>query len=284
MQFYKSLYLLFVFFGASFICNAQVENGSFEVWPDSLQQGNIGEDFIDSAIKAIPLEWEDGSGNNNGSLGMYRTTDAADGDYATVIFTWYVYVKSTLAKMDTITERPDFLVGMYKYLIKDDFTDSTDFAVASILVFNSLGDTIGIGQEYLDSVSNYTPFNIQIEYKNNDAGFSYYLSFTSSKGTCTSLAGSCKYLFLDAVKFDFATSTNLSLERDEVNIFPNPSDGIINFSEPFRTCSLYSIQGDLIQNYKDDDNIMLPNNSGIYILRITTKDGITSIHKVKKVN
>jgi hypothetical protein len=72
----------------------------------------------------------------------------------------------------------------------------------------------------------------------------------------------------------------------EFNVYPNPSSGIVNISARNYTGNfqvyLYSLSGSLIKNYLKGEQIQLPEEQGVYILRIILDNNQESIRRVVK--
>ena len=271
--------LFLVFLSHSF---SQIGNGDFELWEDSLEISQSETSIIDSAAQGVPLEWYNINAHQNPtSIGFYRTTDAANGQYAAVINTWYVYVKSFLAKSDSIDIRPDFIAGYYKYLPGLILPGDIDSAIVSIVVYDAFGDTIGTSLNYLDTISTYTSFKFPIEYINNHEGAYYDLLFTSTTTNCPGFNGQCGYLFLDGITFDYFTNSE-EIKKSEIQIFPNPFDENINFSETVRSCEVYNLQGLLIKSAKNVGSLFIEGPPGMYIIRVEDEAGLKSTHKLIK--
>ena len=279
----RSFFTTFIFL-LVFICQSfsQIENGDFELWEDSLEVVHNAEGLVDSASQAVPLTWTNLKENQNPShIGFLRTTDAAYGQYATVIFTWYVYVKVHLAKKDSIDIRPDFIAGYYKYIPNHTIPADVDSAVVSVLVYDGLGDTIGTSLNYLDTTSTYTSFKFPIEYINNNEGAYYEIVFTSSTSYCPGLTNQCNFLYLDGITFDYFTSSE-EVKESTVQIFPNPFGERINFSENVTTCTVYNLQGQLVKSAKNVNSFNIEGAPGMYIIRVEDEKGLISTHKVIK--
>jgi hypothetical protein len=261
---------------------AQILNGGFELWEDSLVYNPNHESFIDSATQSFPLQWKHEFNDPTNAIGYYRTTAAASGQYAVVMYTWYSYQNSILIQEGLMGPLgPTHITGTYKYLHKDLFDEIPDSAFVTVEIYDLEGDTIGLAMGYLDTVNTYTSFSIPIEYSTTEIPFTYKLIINNSESWC-SFGGPCNYLFIDDVKFEILNSTS-STEKNVLNIYPNPSHGLINFSSQITTCSIYSLQGQLLSTEKDCDSMNLPNKSGFYILMTTDNNGQSSAHKVLKI-
>ncbi len=85
------------------------------------------------------------------------------------------------------------------------------------------------------------------------------------------------------------TNISSSLEENRISIFPNPSKDFvfINLNNDFRTTSieLLTLLGEVIVQQNSNANVvrlMLPENSGVYLLRITSDTGQKIIKVIKR--
>ncbi|MBK8735055.1 MAG: hypothetical protein IPL98_03870 [Saprospiraceae bacterium] len=104
-------------------------------------------------------------------LGTYRDTVSHTGNFALTLSRWYNNDFDIIKYQDTISTRPTFLTGYYKYFPSElSFRDSdTAFICAFITKFNvatNMNDTLGIAKQELNRASKFTYFEIPVKYAN----------------------------------------------------------------------------------------------------------------------
>lgn len=80
--------------------------------------------------------------------------------------------------------------------------------------------------------------------------------------------------------------SNKEFEIAQLNIFPNPSHGIIQLKTHLKTNSiaLLDINGRTLRNYSiNDTELELPSNKGLYLLRVTLENGSQHLIKVQRL-
>lgn len=73
-------------------------------------------------------------------------------------------------------------------------------------------------------------------------------------------------------------STITSIESTEttstVDVYPNPTTGLVNTTETFETLNVYDLNGELITTETNKNSVDLTNEpNGLYLFNISTKDG-----------
>jgi hypothetical protein len=147
----------------------QIKNGSFENWTIDTTQAPVSLGYTlnnwihcdrfltEKKELVIPL------------LGTYRDTVSHSGNFALTLSRWYNNDFDVIKYQDTISTRPTFVTGYYKYFPSElSFRDSdTAFICAFITKFNvatNLNDTLGIAKQELNRASKFTYFEIPVKY------------------------------------------------------------------------------------------------------------------------
>ncbi|NJW53471.1 T9SS type A sorting domain-containing protein [Salinimicrobium oceani] len=149
----------------------------------------------------------------------------------------------------------------------DDAFDIVDFMKSSILGAPDSG-----GSVHPPLQSGNTIFNPAV-----DAGGQYKYTVTSSNQTCP-----------DDSAYIYITVTTPNSNQDEVNMYPNPGNGVVNLSstEDILSVRVLDLQGNVIrkftrlENWKNLDLTDL--NTAMYLMEITTPKGKVIKRLVKK--
>ena len=128
-------------------------NGGFEIWDSvytALYAPQLDTSFgvpnpMAGALNSWTFDW-------SGSFGIFRTTDSYSGNYSLLLSNWYNGSYGNIYYNDTISYRPLYLHGYFKY-ITGGFNGLAQGTAKVILTrFNGTSnDTIGTGNYLFDS-------------------------------------------------------------------------------------------------------------------------------------
>ncbi len=94
-----------------------------------------------------------------------------------------------------------------------------------------------------------------------------------SAGEWNDIRGSSSIYFV--VEYDFINTDINSLKDNEINVYPNPTDGIIKVNAPmFESIQLFDITGKSIENYNTQTIDLSNLQSGVYYIQIKTKNSL----------
>lgn len=91
--------------------------------------------------------------------------------------------------------------------------------------------------------------------------------------------------FIDNVNVTASLSTDDFSSNLKTTLYPNPTNGIVNIkaSAEMKSIELYSILGNLVKTYSNEQQLDLSNlSSGTYIMKLTSVDGDISRQKLIK--
>lgn len=258
----------------------QIINGGFEVW-----------DTTYTACYAPVLNNDFGVSHTGGSLqkwyylqefacGAARTTDSYNGNYALLMYNWYNYDYGRVYYSDTINFRPQYLQGYYKYDVGE--IDSLPQGPLNILLtkFNgTTNDTIAIGNFHFDTISVYTPFQVEINYFSSLTPDSIFISIINSKNPCSWPNVVCNLLYLDDLKL---SNTPLGIKDinsydAQLKVYPNPFSTKITLqsNKVFQNATLevYNLYGQRVRQIKNiyGHSIILYRknlSNGLYFVRL----------------
>lgn len=274
------------FVGAS----VEIPNGNFEDW-NYLTVTN-------------PIAWN--TRNDILSTSVFRTTDAQHGQYAVLlrnkVDSAIVAAMNTAGNSNNNDWRPAFSIserfselhGYYKYFPDGNY----DTAVISIQVYKN-GNNIGGGQlTCTDSIAEYTPFKVKINYFDpintsnipDSATISFRTVIYDQNGHYNNYGNS--KLFIDNLSFDnLSTDDSLTVTGVKNNIFsiksikiyPNPAKDYIALELPqddkIVNINILDINGKSVQLPSIENRyggvVMLNTNdmpTGIYIVQIQTNN------------
>jgi len=199
-------------------------NGDFENW-DTTFTHYYYTDLITQFNVQNP---ENGNIKNWKNLfygwGVGRTTDSYINSYAVLINNWYSYANDGIIYNDSISFKPQYLQGYFKYITGG----IHGLGAGSIKVYltkinGSKNDTIGYGMYNFDSASHYKTFQVNINYTSTSLPDSINIIIKNAEYGCKGNNLICHLLYLDDLKL-----SNIPLNIDqEINdnifsIYPNP--------------------------------------------------------------
>jgi len=229
--------------------SGQIINGSFEIW-DTTFTASYASDLISLYHVANPKGGVVNHWVTSSPFGFAQTTDSYSGNYSIILHNWYNEVPEWISYHQAIGNRPQYLLGYYKY-ITDGANDPSQGQIKVTLTrFNgTTDDTIATGSFLFDSSRIYIPFHVDLNYKSVLNPDSIYIYIVNTNNIHLSNAVS-HLLYLDSFSL---TNTLLSVNNplssdDQISIYPNPVSGILNiafFNENNRslTFDIYDIEG-----------------------------------------
>lgn len=264
-------------------------NGGFEIW-DTTYTNAYSSDLTNLFAVPNPLGGIVNSWTSGSSYGISRTTDSYSGNYSLILHNWYNYALEWIIYHDSMSYRPLYLQGYFKYISGGSDPLSQGTAKVTLTRFNGTSnDTIANGTYLFDSTAYFTPFQLTLNYISGlypDSINIYIINGNSSCGTNMV----CNLLYLDNLTL---TNSPLGIENvisneSVVSIFPNPqsaNNDILNlFVEEEAQASvkeiiIYDIMGKVILNQRINKQGQISLNTGInsagtYIVRIITEKGI----------
>lgn len=257
----KQYLLIFIALVLSWQAKSQNEylNLGFEEWVDStLVEDSLT--FTWNAMATIENPYR-GSAVNWTSLGpLYRTSDAYTGQYAAMVHQWYAGVAGDLQLgiceagtmwnknycKNATSKNIHEISGYYK------FWPDTDSSIAQCQIIiwkvdsiNGGFDTLYSKIHYFEPATEYTYFNIPIEYQDSVVkADSFNISFRTHNlfaggifgpYSCKGLKSYCNYLFLDDINIKTILSSVNNQNKNDMTVYPNPCKAYFNFR-----CSLFS--------------------------------------------
>ncbi len=120
-------------------------------------------------------------------------------------------------------------------------------------------------------------------YIGNGVDAVYYFKTNGTIEVCYTVKNSktnCKTKYCQKVKIDCKTASVNPLENGGLNIFPNPSTGVVNIENALNSrvdCKIYTMQGKLVAQNSVDEHKTLTTSllaNGAYVVEAQTIDGI----------
>jgi|GEM_PF-1619453 len=214
--------LLFLFANLS---EAQIKNADFESWDSTFAAPYTAElDTVFGVAGAIGGKLKSWISASQDAYGLSRSSDSQSGDFAMILHNWYSYVNESVRYRDTLSGRPQFLRGHFKYITGGLSGLSQGSAFLALTRLNgSIVDTIATGTYLFDSAAAYTPFQIELEYRSSSSPEFIDIRFTNSDRQCLQ-GNACHLLYLDNLSLA-GTATGLketSRLSNRLQIHPNP--------------------------------------------------------------
>ena len=183
-----------------------ITNGSFENW-DTTYYSNLTSLNLDSVynvenpLRGTLSSWEE---ELMGNFGMSQTTDSYDGNYALILHNVYSYLKEEIHYFGSLNANPTYFSGYYKYT--DGTTNTIPQAIVSICLYTNNQDTVAFSSIRLDTISEYTKFEIELNYLNNLTADSVHIMLLNSDESCIGINGICNLFYVDALEFSNTTT------------------------------------------------------------------------------
>ncbi|MBK9992761.1 MAG: T9SS type A sorting domain-containing protein [Saprospiraceae bacterium] len=249
---------------------SQIKNGSFENWTIDTTQAPVSLGYtLDNWIHCdrfltekkeltIPL------------FGTYRDTVSHSGNFALTLSRWYNNDFDVIKYQDTISTRPTFVTGYYKYFPSElSFRDSdTAFICAYITKFNvatNMNDTLGIAKQELNPARKFTYFEIPVKYANINLipdKITIFISpskFQVGVGSCHNPpVDYCSYLSsvdINYTNIPLGTSENFNTSK-QYNLFPNPMTSQLTIKGELtnKSVKLVDVFGKIIETIRPNEN------------------------------
>ncbi|MFZ9029423.1 MAG: hypothetical protein ACO2Z9_10440 [Crocinitomicaceae bacterium] len=133
-----------VIFGVlvSSVAFGQLKNAGFEDW-SNITTHQYEQEMINTHNVPNPEQGAADHWAPDYPVGMTRTTDAYQGNYAMAIHNWYTYIPTLAVYRDTLSQYPTSFRGYYKYLT----SEGAGLSFGNIKVKGENGDTI-IDQDF----------------------------------------------------------------------------------------------------------------------------------------
>lgn len=281
-------------------CNihSQILNAGFE---DTIV---VQSQLVTGQHDSIPKNWS----LAYPAAGARITNDAFSGSRAVQLWSWYfgqsngelIYGNEYHWKSRgmPISNRPEKLLGYYKFDMVNSINGQPDSALAEVYLFKynaQLGqrDTIGFGKLHLGEQTVYTSFEIQIEYLSPSTPDTVSIYFRSSVNQWTNCnedgGGNCNYLYIDDLSFTAPSGIEYPVTDNNLFIYPNPFSTMttLRVIDSFKdaTLSVYNSLGREVKQFKNisTQTIYLHRDdlpAGLYIIRHVRDDKITNNHKL----
>ncbi|HTN45673.1 MAG TPA: T9SS type A sorting domain-containing protein [Flavipsychrobacter sp.] len=215
------------------------------------------------------------------------------GKYAITIHRWYMITYDGISLRSSISHKPLYLNGFYKYTdvtvqtTPDTVLDDTAKVTIYFTKWNSMSnqtDTVGFGYQELHMSMNYAPFSCRISYPVT-AGQpdSFYIAIQPTKHWSRVMckdSSDCSFLTVDNLSFANTTAVRDKVNENFIKVYPNPAkDRIFIDSElslPIQRISLVDVTGRIL--LEKDGNVRQINLSqvmpGTYFLKLQTSEGL----------
>lgn len=214
------------------------------------------------------------------------------GDGEDAFYQWKNSEGTLLSESDKllVDEEGDYSV----YATNEGCLVNSTSRVYSICPLNIIGDTVLIGAEATLTAQLVDHENAAYQWKSEEnENISEGASMTTTEAGIYTVTGIKDFCFAEASK-EVKVITNLydELENYKINIFPNPSYGLIHVSNAESewenaTIRLFNMQGKLVYNQQLISNYEYEINlqniyKGLYVLKLTTGDRTESMKIVLK--
>lgn len=206
---------------ATLYASAQINNSSFENWSNLTSHTYESEMIVNHQVPD-PMHGDLDSWSADYNVGISRTTDAADGNYAVILHNWYNYAQTSLVYRGTINAYPELLSGMYKYLS----ADTGDTAFAQVIIKNTQDEVMVEEVFHFGRDSAWTQFTHQLPAPVNTQYpvDSIYILFHNALTSCDQNLMTCNLLFLDKIELQMGAAGLNEMEEADFRIFPNPAE------------------------------------------------------------
>src|SRR6185369_11644353 len=107
------------------------------------------------------------------------------------------YINTTIIHRDSISTKPGYLTGYYKYN-GEELNGQMSHGTGKIVMLDNAGDTLVKETRYFDTSSVFKPFELELNYLNNNTPDSLIITFKNADQPC-SVTGimQCNLLYLD---------------------------------------------------------------------------------------
>jgi hypothetical protein len=275
----KKILLLFSLLSSRF-ASGQIGNGSFENW-DTVFTTSDCTDLSNLFNVLNPLSGTVDHWTNSSGFGICQSTDSHNGDYSLILHNWYGYAQGWISYNDSISSRPKYLQGYFKYNTGGLNGLSYGNLYVAMTRYNGLSnDTIGTGIFQFDSTESYTPFQVELNYTSFFLPDSIHIFIVNGVHPCL-VNSICHILYIDNITIgdsplgveslvcsnDFA-SINYDLFNDHLNI-ANRINAPIEFS--FFNLTGESIMHKFFSSHTNNFLVISDLPTGIYFYRLSSE-------------
>lgn len=252
--------------------------GDFESWSalsPTIYQIELEDTFqVQNPLMGIPSNWDE----NLEILGISRTTDAYEGDYAIILHNWYFYINQKISFKTSIQDIPQSLSGYYKFLPEDysNFSAISPNGLGEIIISNAANEVVSSVEFRLDTASTYQYFEVDISQEPNVDFDSIQITIYNTEQNLGCLYDKeiCNLLFLDGLALNYATNTS-GLVNQAPKVFPNPTTDKVNIEidrDKLDKVLLYDLYGNFLKDFANQNEISLDEfTTGIYFIKIYTE-------------
>ncbi|TXC78348.1 T9SS type A sorting domain-containing protein [Luteibaculum oceani] len=259
-------------------------NQGFETW-DSTYQHSYPEQMDSLFNVPNPKHGTVKKWTEDYNYGVCQTTDSYSGKYAIILHNWYGYANTTIKSSDTISYRPQYLNGHFKY-ITSTYNGLATGLISVALTKNGNADTIATGSFQFDSTLSYAPFQVELQYLSNEIPDSVHIIITNAYTHCMYNVV-CNLLYLDDLSFSGTTSglKDHLLSDAEIDIYPNPTNTFLNYKSTadIHGISVMDSRGRTI-NYKPNKENRIDVsalNPGVYFVQfLNSKQQLLSVKRL----
>lgn len=284
----KIILILFLF--STKLTFGQINNSGFEVWDTTFTaaySADLNSIFgVPNPYGGVVNPWVSGS-----EFGISQTTDSYSGNYSLILHTWYNYGQEWITYRDSLSYRPQYLQGYFKYITGGVNGLSQGTAKITLTRFNGTSnDTIATGTYQFDSTASFTPFQINLNYisaLNPDSIDIYIINGNNNCGPDMI----CNLLYLDNLTLSNSPLgvENLNLSDGVVTVYPNPfsTQTTLQTDKIFKDAILtvYNSFGQLVKQIKNisGQTITLQRDnlsSGLYFILLTQDSKVITADKL----
>jgi len=283
-------FILILFLLSTKLTFGQINNSGFEVWDTTFTAAyspDLNSIFgVPNPYGGLVNHWVSGS-----EFGISQTTDSYSGNYSLILHTWYNYVQEWITYRDSLSYRPQYLQGYFKYITGGVNGLSQGTAKITLTRFNGTSnDTIATGTYQFDSTASFTPFQINLNYisaLNPDSIDIYIINGNNNCGPDMI----CNLLYLDNLTLSNSPLgvENLNLSDGVVTVYPNPfsTQTTLQTDKIFKDAILtvYNSFGQLVKQIKNisGQTITLQRDnlsSGLYFILLIQDSKVITADKL----
>jgi hypothetical protein len=251
--------------------NSQIKNSGFEIWDTTFTatyqedlRNNLG---VTDAISGYVNSWY-----NEEWFGLCRTTDAYSGNYSLVLYNWYNYAYQYAEYRDRISEKPQYLRGVYKYITSERNGKPAGGWVRTVMLDKN-SDTVANTIHYFEKTPDYTPFEVEIEYLNSKQPDSLFIIFKNAEESCPNVEMVCNMLYLDEISLSLESDLK-DLSDKSSFIYPNPAQDFIRIDKIFTRGEIVDYSGRVHKEFANQNRIDISGlASGLYFIILRNKNG-----------
>ncbi len=280
-------------------------NLGFEEWDLNDTTPDLWHDttVIENRVGLFPPKWHFRPDHIPEGIGLGRTTDATEGNYAVTLSGYYSYQVMRIISGESadkpgwpIDFKPYKLIGDYKAILLGSCDSLRTYVEVYLTTYNAFSnnrDTIGRANIVLNETSSYEQFELEIDYLNELSNPDTVIIVLAEERFGFDVPPAClecSHVFFDNFKFTTTVSTqNSNLLNNKIEIFPNPATQNLFIKSDCVNCllniTLISSSGRIVKRYDSvNDKIKINTNDiekGFYFVRI--EEGATGNYIYKKL-